>query len=53
MGKISLGHFLVGGRFIFYDYASEVSDNSDEQLQLVEQEEVETIYFYEDQYCIS
>ncbi|MGE7953011.1 hypothetical protein [Lysinibacillus xylanilyticus] len=32
--------------------ASEVSDNSGEQLQLVEQEEVETIYFNEEQDCI-
>ena len=54
MGKILWGLFLVGGRFIFYDdaSASEISDNSGEQLQLVEQEEVETIYFIEDQDCI-
>lgn len=55
MGKILLGLFLVGGRFIFYDdaSASEVNDNSGERLQLVKQEDVEIIYFYEDQYCIS
>ena len=49
MRKILLGLLLAGSSFVFYDevYASEISDNSEGQS--VEQEEVETIIFTEDQ----